>query len=93
MVTDAVPAGTTFVSADGGGTESLGTVTWALGGLADGASTTVHLTVHVDAGRTADLSNTADVAGNEPDPTPANDSATEPTTVGTSADLQITKTD
>ena len=55
VVTDPIPAGTSFVSADNGGTEAAGTVTWNLGALADGASTTVHVTVHVDEGRTADL--------------------------------------
>ena len=54
-VTDAVPAGTSFVSADNGGIEAAGTVTWNLGTLADGATVTLHVTVHVDASRTADL--------------------------------------
>ena len=53
---------TTFVSADGGGLEAAGTVTWSLGTLADGASATLHVTVHVDPARTTDISNTASVA-------------------------------
>ena len=61
VVSDPVPAGTTFVSADGGGLEAAGTVTWNLGTLADGASATLHVTVHVNGGRTSDLSNTASV--------------------------------
>jgi uncharacterized repeat protein (TIGR01451 family) len=93
VVTDAVPVGTTFVSADGGGLEAAGTVTWNLGALSNGASTTVHVTVHVDSARTTGLSNTANIGGDEPDANSANDSATETTSVATSADLSITKTD
>ena len=60
--TDPVPAGTTFVSADGGGTESGGTVTWNLGTIVSGGSATRHVTVLVDPARTADVSNTASVS-------------------------------
>jgi len=70
VVTDAVPAGTSFVSADGGGLEAGGTVTWNLGTVAGGGSATVHVTVHVDASRTADLSNTATSAPTRPTATP-----------------------
>ena len=91
-VTDPIPAGTSFVSADNGGTEAAGTVIWNLGDLADGASATVHVTVHVDEGRTADLSNTASVSGDQNDPDAGGDSATETTTVDESSDLSITKT-
>ena len=69
VVTDDVPAGTSFVSADGGGLEAAGTVTWNLGTMADGASATVHVTVHVDEARTANLSNTASVGSDTPTPT------------------------
>ena len=91
VVTDDVPAGTSFVSADGGGIEAAGTVTWNLGTIADGASATVHVTVHVNEARTADLSNTAGVASDQGDPDPSDDEATEPTTVDEAADLSITK--
>ena len=93
QVTDPVPAGTTFVSATGGGTESAGVVTWDLGTIANGASASVRVTVHVDPSRTADLSNTAIVSANEHDPTPADESATEDTTVQTSADVAVDVTD
>ena len=93
VATDPVPAGTSFVSADGGGTESGGTVTWNLGTIANGASVTRHVTVHVAPGRTAALSNTASVSSAVGDPTPGNDSDTEGTTVATSGDLAVTKTD
>ena len=93
VVTDAVPAGTSFVSADGGGGESGGTVTWSLGTIAAGGSVTLHVTVHVHANRTAGLSTTADVSSAVDDPDPSDDSATEPTAVASSADLSITKAD
>ncbi|HEX7839036.1 MAG TPA: hypothetical protein VF469_16270, partial [Kofleriaceae bacterium] len=46
-ITDALPAGTAFASATGGGTSSGGTVTWAIGNLASGASGDVTVTVGV----------------------------------------------
>src|SRR5205823_5305398 len=91
-ISDAVPAGTSFVSADNGGTNTAGTVTWNLGDLGL-ASTTVHLTVHVDPSRLADLSNTASVSSTTTDPTPGDHAATETTVVNTAADLSITKSD
>jgi uncharacterized repeat protein (TIGR01451 family) len=48
-LTDPVPANTTFVSADSGGTNSAGTVTWNVGSLAAGASVTVHFRVNIAA--------------------------------------------
>src|SRR5205823_3459104 len=89
-ISDAVPAGTSFVSADNGGTNTAGTVTWNLGDLGL-ASTTVHLTVHVDPSRLADLSNTASVSSTTADPNPGQESATELTTVHTQADVQVSK--
>jgi uncharacterized repeat protein (TIGR01451 family) len=47
ILTDAVPANTSFVSASAGGTLSAGVVTWALGTLAAGASGSVQLVVKV----------------------------------------------
>ncbi|MFO0593676.1 MAG: Ig-like domain-containing protein [Myxococcaceae bacterium] len=44
-LTDVLPAGTTFVSATGGGTNVAGTVTWTLGTLVSGASGSVTVTV------------------------------------------------
>src|SRR5438309_7870004 len=46
-ITDPVPANTSFVSADGGGTNSGGTVTWSGLTVAAGGSTTVHFTVSI----------------------------------------------
>ncbi len=48
VITDPVPAGTTFVSADNGGTNVAGVVTWNIGTLAHGTSgLLLHFTVHV----------------------------------------------
>ena len=80
VVSDPLPVGTSFVSADGGGLEAAGTVTWNVGSLVNGASATLHVTVHVNEGRTADLSNTATVVADQVDPDGTNDSATEATT-------------
>ncbi|HKQ97169.1 MAG TPA: hypothetical protein VJV75_04775, partial [Candidatus Polarisedimenticolia bacterium] len=47
VLTDTVPANTTFVSATNGGTKSGNTVTWSLGTLAAAGSGTVSMTVQV----------------------------------------------
>ena len=74
-VSDPLPAGTSFVSASGGGTLSNGTVTWNLGTIAAGAAdTTLTLVVQVDAAQTAGLSNTATVSSTTTDPVSANNS-------------------
>ncbi|MEM6795201.1 MAG: DUF11 domain-containing protein, partial [Acidobacteriota bacterium] len=91
-VTDVLPAGLTF-SSSSDCTESGGTVTCAVGGLAPAASDDVSFTVTVDPGQTAALSNTATVAADDSDPDSANDSATEGTAVGVSTDLSIAKAD
>jgi uncharacterized repeat protein (TIGR01451 family) len=97
---DTLPAGTTFVSistvASGwscttpavgaGGTVSCSTATLAVGNVL------FTLTVAVDPALAAGtvLSNTATVTAASGDPTPSNNSATETTTVGTSADVGVT---
>jgi uncharacterized repeat protein (TIGR01451 family)/gliding motility-associated-like protein len=48
VVTDVLPAGLTFVSADNGGTHSSGTVTWNIPVLAIGQSVTLTLTVNLN---------------------------------------------
>src|SRR5206468_3265565 len=47
VITDTVPANTTFVSATGGGTLSGSVVTWSPGNLAAGASGSVQMVVRV----------------------------------------------
>jgi uncharacterized repeat protein (TIGR01451 family) len=46
-ITDAIPAGSTFVSASNGGTFAAGTVTWNVGNIAIGATASVTLIVGV----------------------------------------------
>ena len=47
VITDPIPAGTTFVSATAGGTFAAGTVTWTIGTVAAGATGSVSFTVTV----------------------------------------------
>ena len=96
-LTDTLPTGVTFVSAtpsQGSCSESGGTVTCTLGDLAVDGSAAVEIVVTLDPtladGTT--LTNTAEVAGNEPDPNPDNNTATEETQVVHQADLGVTKT-
>ncbi len=95
-VTDALPAGVSYVSATSsqGGTPTFanGTLTADLGGLADGASATTTLIVSVNSNTTGPISNTAVVSGNQPDPNLANNTSTVTTPVTPEADLAITKT-
>jgi len=84
VVVDALPSGVSFVSATDGGTYDSGshTVSWAIGTLANGASTSVNITVTVNESTTADIiTNTATVDANERDRYPANDTTTEDTTI------------
>ena len=46
-ITDPIPANTSFVSADGGGTATNGTVTWSGLSVAPGGSISLHLTVGI----------------------------------------------
>ncbi len=59
VITDVIPAGSTFVSATGGGTNAAGTVTWNLGNLAPGASGNLTLVVSAPTGS---YMNTASIA-------------------------------
>jgi hypothetical protein len=52
VLTVVVPAGTTFVSASGGGTEAGGIITWNLGDLGPGEAGQVTFTLHIDAALT-----------------------------------------
>lgn len=91
-VTDELPASVTFVSASEGCSETGGTVTCAIGALAEGSSDQVEIVVR--ATEPGMISNTATVDGDQTDPVAANDADTEETTVGEATpDLSITKTD
>jgi uncharacterized repeat protein (TIGR01451 family) len=93
QVTDDVPEGTTFVSADasqGSCSDVGGTVTCDLGSLADGATATITLTVGTE--EAGLVENTATVSANEPDPDEGDNSDTEITNVvSVTTDLAITK--
>ncbi|HYG73085.1 MAG TPA: hypothetical protein VEC15_12485 [Actinomycetota bacterium] len=93
QITDAIPAGTSFVSASDGGALAGGVVTWDLGSLAAGQSVDRTLTVHVAEGRLAPLSNTASVTTATTDVDPLDDSDSEATTVAISADLSVSVDD
>ena len=91
-ITDVLPAGVTFVSSPSGCTEAGGTVSCPVPALTSGANVVLTIILMVDPGQTATIINTATVAANETDPTPANDSDSEPTPLlGSESDLSITK--
>jgi len=86
VVTDPLDPCTSFVSDDCGGVD-VPPWTWNVGALANGASATCNVLVDASACPVGTVSNTATAAGNENDPTPANNSAT--TAVGVGSVLEI----
>ncbi len=99
LITDTLPAGTTFVSGVNGNGATVctlvqpGTVVCALGTLAPGASSTVFLTVKVSPSvpNGTVLHNVATVSSPTSDPTTGNNTTFADTTVSTSADLWLDK--
>ncbi len=99
-LTDTLDELVAFVSATpslGTCSESTGTVTCAIGSLANGATATVTVVVTTpDVAEPMQITNTVTVSGTETDPVGSNDSATEQTTVVPTgpamADLAVTKT-
>jgi len=89
-ITDTLPAGVTFSSASSGCANAAGTVTCNLASIKAGGSATVTITVTPTSGGA--ITNTATVAGNEADPSTANNTAVATTTVVASADLSLSKT-
>ena len=93
QITDPLPAGTVFVSADAGCTLASGTVVCAVGDLAVGESAERQITVTVPrALADTTVVNSATVDGAEADDEPGNDSDEASTEVGPSADVSIVKT-
>jgi uncharacterized repeat protein (TIGR01451 family) len=105
VLSDAIPANTTFVSmmqtsgpaftlttppVGGSGTVTATAVTFAAG-----ASATFTLVVNVNASTPngATITNTVTVSSTTPDPVPGNNSAMQTTAVNAVADLAVTKTD
>src|SRR5690606_36004139 len=87
--TDTLPAGVDFAEASAGCAESAGEVVCALGTLA--ASGTASVTIVVTPTASGLLTNSAVVAGDADDPTPADNTA-ETTTPVDVANLTVTKT-
>ena len=88
VVSEPLPAGTTFVSATPSqgscitpAPGAIGTMTCSLGGMANSATATVTLVVRVTAAGGATLSNTASVSASSPDPNSTNNAATLTTRV------------
>jgi fimbrial isopeptide formation D2 family protein/uncharacterized repeat protein (TIGR01451 family) len=99
VVTDVIPSGESFVSATGTSWTcpfSAGTVTCTYGsGLASGATASpISLVVSTPANTVNGtvIDNTASVTSPTYDNNTANNSSTDPTTIATNADLQVTKT-
>ena len=105
VLSDAIPPGTTFVSATQKGGPAFTISTPAVGGTGNFQATaatlprqegaTFELVVKVASGAAngSTVSNTANSSASTPDPEPANDSDTEVTTVNRVADLAVTKSD
>jgi len=93
VITDALPANTTFVSATGGGALSGGTVTWTLGGLAAGANGTAQLIVRVNSPLANGTTITNSGAGIDSAETTVATAATATTTVSALPVLTVSKTD
>jgi uncharacterized repeat protein (TIGR01451 family) len=93
-VTDNLPSGVSFQSASasqGSCSEASGTVTCNLGSLARNTNATV--TIEVRPETTGPITNSASVVGDQTDPTPSDNSASEPTTIDPAADVSLTKSD
>ena len=91
-ITDPLPAGVAFRSADTPCTETGGTVRCAIGALAGGAAATVTITADAPVALAdRSLANTATVTGDQGDGDPSDDTATTTTLVGPAADLQVAK--
>src|SRR5206468_2226591 len=93
VITDTIPANTSFVSATGGGTLAAGVVTWNIGNVTAGASSTVQLVVQVAsplANGTVITNGTYSIDSNETAPTTG---AAVTTTVSSTPVLTISKTD
>ena len=90
-VTDSLPAGVTFVSANRGATEASGVVTWpTIGSLTNGATQVD--TVIVVAPASGSITNVARAATITTDPNTADNRSEVTTSIGEIADLAIVKT-
>jgi len=92
IVTDALPAGVTFLAAGGNGTNNNGIVTWHLGVMTASQATNLTLTVTAPATGVT-LTNVASVGSPTGDPVPTNN-LTPPVITGVTpvADVSVVKT-
>ncbi|MGH1491981.1 MAG: Ig-like domain-containing protein [Acidimicrobiales bacterium] len=93
VVTEALPAGVTFVSTSGCNEDPAGVPTCSLGDITSGGSASFTVNVTVDSGTTGTIVNSASVTATETDPNPADNSTTQNTTVNEPAGLAVTKID
>jgi uncharacterized repeat protein (TIGR01451 family) len=97
MLTDTLPANTTFVSlAQASGPAfnctTGATISCSIATLTAGSAASFALTVKVSSGATGSISNTANIASATPDSNTANNSSAATTTITTTADVSINKT-
>src|SRR5205807_1386249 len=103
LLTDALPAGTTFVSlslpagwarTDATAVGANGTITATRPTLVAGApAQVISVVIHVGSGFLGNLTNAATVSSATPDPTPGNNAGTDTDTPAAQADLSAIKTD
>jgi large repetitive protein len=91
-LTDPLPAGTVFKSADLGCSDIAGTVECVVGELAPKASAVYHVTVTVESSVTTPILNTVEATSTTPDPEPKNNKASVEVAVSPEADLALEKT-
>ena len=65
-VVDTLPTGMSYVSSSPAADTHDGTITWDLGSMASGASTTIHLTAHIDEGASGTLTDSVTATGTPP---------------------------
>ncbi len=92
VVTDTLPAGVTFVSTSGCAEDPVGVPTCTLGSIANGAMAQYTVNVTVDGDTTGSITNNVSVVSAR-EAAPGNETASESTTIGSEADLTISKTD
>ncbi len=88
-VTDVIPSGYSYVSDDASGNYNSTTGLWTVGNLANSSSTTLRITVTVNA--TGSYANTASVLGDQGDPVPSNNTSTNTPIPVTVSNLSIVK--
>ena len=94
VVTDTLPAGVTFASANPAQDAGPNPLVWNVGDIDAGDSRTITIVVNVDTSTVGDITNTAEVSGNEQDPDDTDNKAAVTTQVYNpfAIDLQVSKT-